>query len=72
MDSQSKIEEILSQEQYKLTQEKKNRLLLPLLSERIRLNIEFSPLLKKFYSTLGKNIDDYYGGRVGGEAAASN
>ena len=59
MDTASKIKEILSQQQYQITQKEKNSLLLALLRERIKANMEFSPILKKFYNTMGKNPDNY-------------
>ena len=59
MDTKSEIKEILSQEQYQLPQKEKNKLLLPLLTEEVKKSMEFSPILNKFYSTLGKSPDDY-------------
>ena len=59
MDIKSKIKEIISQEQYKITQKEKDSLLLPLLKERIKANIEFSPIIKKFYASLGKGLESF-------------
>lgn len=59
MDSRIKIKEIISQEQYKISPHEKEKLLLPLLIERIKENMRFSPIIKKFYLTLGKFPDRY-------------
>ncbi|MFX0072194.1 MAG: iron-containing alcohol dehydrogenase [Candidatus Hermodarchaeota archaeon] len=54
------INEIISQEQYKLTQKEKNKLLLPILIDQIKQNINFSPILKEFYLSMGRNPDYYF------------
>ncbi len=54
------INEIISQEQYKITQKEKDKKLIPLLTERVKENVEFFPMLKEFYLTLGRNPDYYF------------
>nr|MDO8110718.1 acyl-protein synthetase [Candidatus Sigynarchaeota archaeon] len=59
MDIKSAINDLLSQEQYKVSQADKERALLPILAQQVKDNIAFSPSLKKFYTALGISPDGY-------------
>ncbi|QEE15402.1 acyl-protein synthetase [Promethearchaeum syntrophicum] len=59
MDIKARIKDLIVQDQFKLLQSSKDKLLLPILKAQIINNMEFSPNLKKFYLTMGKNPDDY-------------
>ena len=54
------INEIFSHEQFILTQEEKDKLFLPLITDGIRENMEFSSMLREFYLSIGRNPDYYF------------
>ncbi|MCP4764325.1 MAG: acyl-protein synthetase, partial [archaeon] len=55
MDTKARINEIISREQYKLTQAEKNKILFPILIEKIKRNMSFSSELNKFYNSFKMN-----------------
>ena len=59
MDIKERVSELITQDQFKLSQAKKEEMLLPVLKSQILENMAFSPNLNKFYSTLGKDPNDY-------------
>ncbi len=56
----SNIDEFFANEQFTMNQKTKHKLLLPLIAERIREHIEFSPILREFYLSIGRNPDYYF------------
>ncbi len=53
------MNDLIAQEQFKILQAEKEKALLPVLAQQIKDNIAFSPQLKKFYTSLGKDPSTY-------------
>ncbi len=55
------MNDVIAQEQFKILQVEKEKALLPILAQQVKDNIAFSPQLKKFYTSLGKDPSTYTG-----------
>ncbi|MEX2684097.1 MAG: acyl-protein synthetase [Candidatus Sigynarchaeota archaeon] len=59
MDLKQAVNDLIAQEQFRVLQIEKEKALLPILAQQIKDNMAFSPQLKKFYTTLGKDPSEY-------------
>jgi len=53
------VNDIIAQEQFQVLQIEKDKVLLPVLAQQVKDNMAFSPQLKKFYTTFGKDPSAY-------------
>lgn len=53
------MNDLISQDQFKMPQADKERILLPVLARQVQEAMAFSPILRKFYTTLGIPPDKY-------------